>query len=70
MYVSLEKATACFQVIIFFADRISNKNLIIFLTSNIEWQNAAESNKSHIGTSFPLNSVVTLKWNNSLGTDS
>ena len=56
MHESLGKAAACFQVIVFFADRISNKSLILFLTSSIEWQNATESNKSHIGPSFPLTS--------------
>lgn len=70
MHESLGKTAACFQGIVFSTNRIRNKSLILFLTSSIEWQNATESNKSHTGPSFPLNSVVTLKWNDSLWTDS
>lgn len=54
--------SACFQVIVFFANRISNKSLIHFLATSMEWQNATERNKKHTGLSFPLTSGVTLKW--------
>lgn len=67
--MSLLRAAARFQMIVFFANRISRKSLILFLSRSVEWQNATESNKSHTGPSFPVTSVVTLKWKDSLWTD-